>query len=77
LRSQNAVHNFGCPVVSGVTFLSNIGISNDVICHMSYVIRHLRKDCLLLFIIRISRREFVYDKEARDCKCLLIFVLPA
>ena len=27
--------------------------------------------------IRISRMEFVYDKRARDCKCLLRFELPA
>ena len=26
---------------------------------------------------RISRTEFVYDERARDCKCLLIFKLPA
>ena len=26
---------------------------------------------------RISRTEFVYDERARDCKCLLIFELPA
>ena len=26
---------------------------------------------------RISRTEFVYDEIARDCKCLLIFELPA
>ena len=25
---------------------------------------------------QISRTEFVYDKRARDCKCLLTFVLP-
>ena len=27
--------------------------------------------------IRISRKEFVYDERARDCKCLLRFELPA
>ena len=26
---------------------------------------------------QISRTEFVYDERARDCKCLLIFELPA
>ena len=26
---------------------------------------------------RISRTEFVYDERERDCKCLLIFELPA
>ena len=26
---------------------------------------------------RINRTEFVYDERARDCKCLLIFKLPA
>ena len=26
---------------------------------------------------RISRTEFVYDERSRDCKCLLIFELPA
>ena len=26
---------------------------------------------------RISRTEFVYDERAHDCKCLLIFELPA
>ena len=26
---------------------------------------------------RISRTESVYDERARDCKCLLVFELPA
>ena len=26
---------------------------------------------------QVSRTEFVYDDLARDCKCLLIFVLPS
>ena len=26
---------------------------------------------------RISRTEFVYDEQARDCKCFLRFELPA
>ena len=26
---------------------------------------------------RVSRTEFVYDELARDCKCLLILVLPS
>ena len=26
---------------------------------------------------RISRTEFVYDERVHDCKCLLIFELPA
>ena len=26
---------------------------------------------------RISRTQFVYDERAHDCKCLLIFELPA
>ena len=40
---------------------------------------NIKKYCLLLFIRGndcISRTEFVYDKQACNCKCLLIFVLP-
>ena len=38
------------------------------------------KYCVLLFVrgnIWISHTQFVYDKRARDCKCLLVFVFPA
>ena len=65
-----------CPLSAreSVLFVHNIGVSALNGCP--------RGSTAHLFIrgnIRISPTEFVYDKEAHDCKsrkCLLIFTLP-